>query len=107
MRKDISVTPAMIEQGGGFIFHHDGGHGWLEVSASDLSILGINEGISHYSYQNNGKVYLEEDCDLPKFLDAFALYYGLDRNGANFEKCTKCVYDGDSSPIRQYQSYRI
>ncbi len=48
----------------------DPSHGWLEVNRSDLIALGIEDDISGFSYQKGAKVYLEEDCDLSRFMDA-------------------------------------
>ncbi len=50
-------------------FIEDPGHGWLEVPLSELLTLGIAQKISRYSYQSrDGRtVYLEEDCDAPRF----------------------------------------
>ncbi len=46
----------------------DPGHGWLEVPVSELQRIGVQP--SHYSYVNprDGRAYLEEDCDMPKFI---------------------------------------
>lgn len=49
-------------------FFSDPGHGWMEVDRSELKQLGIENQISDYSYQKDDKVYLEEDCDAPLFL---------------------------------------
>jgi hypothetical protein len=51
-------------------FYTDPSHGWLEVKRSDLIKLGIEDEISGYSYQKGAKVYLEEDCDMSRFIDA-------------------------------------
>jgi len=40
-----------------YIFHVDPGHGWLEVSRSELKELGILNQISRYSYQRGDKVF--------------------------------------------------
>lgn len=50
-----------------YTFIEDPGHGWLEVPEKDLRDTGLI--FSKYSPSRNGKVYLEEDCDAPKFLD--------------------------------------
>ena len=49
-------------------FHSDPSHGWLEVEAEDLKILGIWGEITSYSYKNCSKVYLEEDLDAVTYL---------------------------------------
>ena len=51
-------------------FHVDPGHGWLEVPAAELEALGIAGQISGYSYLHEGRAYLEEDCDLARFMEA-------------------------------------
>jgi len=53
-------------------FHADPAHGWLEVDRADLETLGIVEKISRYSYHKGNRVFLEEDCDAPKYLQAAA-----------------------------------
>lgn len=56
-----------------FNFHIDPGHGWLEVHNTDIAEAGMtNADFSSYSYMDtdNGVMYLEEDCDAGKFLDA-------------------------------------
>jgi hypothetical protein len=55
---------------GDYVFYEDEGHAWLEVTRHELWQLGILSQISRYSYENDGIVYLEEDCDAPKFIEA-------------------------------------
>jgi hypothetical protein len=50
--------------------HSDPRHAWLEVPAELIKQLGIGPQISKFSYMHHGKVYLEEDCDAPLFLEA-------------------------------------
>jgi hypothetical protein len=80
-----------------FTFHTDPGHGWLEVPRKMLTELGIDKDITPFSYQSGDHVYLEEDCDASKFLEA----YSKDRGGLPLidEK-----YSNDT-PIRHYQRY--
>ena len=47
----------------------DAGHGWGEVSIDLINELRIGNQISRYSYMKGNKAYLEEDCDLPIFLN--------------------------------------
>ena len=51
---------------------HDAGHGWLEVPTKAVIASGIVP--SRYSYVDatTGMTYLEEDCDLGKYLSALA-----------------------------------
>jgi len=53
-----------------YTFHTDPGHGWLEVTRAELIELGITNQISQYSYQKGKLVFLEEDCDTARFLNA-------------------------------------
>lgn len=75
-----------------FIFHIDPGHGWLEVP--ECIVKALNVRVSQYSYKHDGKVYLEEDCDAPRFdkaiKDAGVKYTTISRH-----------YDYDA-PIRSY-----
>lgn len=52
--------------------HNDPSHGWLEVKRCDLIALGIEDQISRYSYEKGATVYLEEDCDLTRYMEAAA-----------------------------------
>ncbi len=52
-------------------FYNDPSHGWLKVQRKELVELGIETQISGYSYQKGDAVYLEEDSDAPKFIDAW------------------------------------
>lgn len=51
-------------------FHTDPGHGWLAVQEIELTLVGVADQISAFSYQRDGVVYLEEDGDMAKFLEA-------------------------------------
>ena len=53
-----------------YTFFTDAGHGWLKVPVSELLELGIENDISKYSYLSGDWAYLEEDCDMTKFIDA-------------------------------------
>ena len=66
-----------------FTFHIDPGHGWLAVLPEDLAALGLNKyDFSTCSYQaaprKGAMIYLEEDCDAPKFVEAFKKRFGED-----------------------------
>ena len=52
------------------VFHSDPAHGWLQVDRDHITDLGLLYRISCASYVSDCKVYLEEDCDMPLFLDA-------------------------------------
>ena len=49
----------------------DPGHAWLEVPMELVSESGIASKVSKYSFQHNGRAYLEEDRDKWLFLDAW------------------------------------
>ena len=62
-----------------FTKHSDPGHGWLEVSPSDLKAVGLTiENISGYSYKNRrgNRLFLEEDCDASVFFKAYKDKHG-------------------------------
>lgn len=62
-----------------FIFFGDPGHGWLQVTPAQVAEAGLNRrDFSNYSYvDRRGEFfYLEEDCDAPKFLDAWTARHG-------------------------------
>lgn len=56
----------------------DPGHSWLEVRDVELMVLGVIDQVSSCSYQSRGRhlVYLEEDCDMPLFLNAYKARFG-------------------------------
>lgn len=79
-------------------FFSDPGHGWLSVKRAYLNELGIEHLITPYSYQRGASVYLEEDCDAPRFCAA-AKDYG-------WEIKFKESYTDKRSPIRSYDHFR-
>ncbi len=101
----ISHTPHDLLAGNKYIFHNDSGHGWLEVHRGDLVELDIEFMISPCSCQKDEKVFLEEDCDLPRFFRAYEEHFGISLSMGNIV-LANVVYDGDDSPIRGYASYR-
>jgi len=60
-----------------YSFHIDPGHGWLAVRHDDLAALGLSAvdftACSHIDERN---IYLEEDCDAGKFIDAYKAKHG-------------------------------
>lgn len=55
-----------------FDFYSDPGHGWLEVRLHDLNKLNLKPtDFSGCSYRSGATLYLEEDCDAGKFIDAW------------------------------------
>ena len=70
------TTVAQLKQT--FTFHSDPGHAWLEVTPSEVRLVGLNiSAFSSYSYVERNdsgaieKLYLEEDCDAPQFINAY------------------------------------
>ena len=53
-------------------FVSDPGHGWLVVPLVDIARIGIADSISCYSFidVSNSVAYLEEDCDVTRYLEA-------------------------------------
>ena len=51
-------------------FYFDSAHGWLEVQYEELKDLEILDRITHWSYRDGEKVYLEEDIDAGTYIDA-------------------------------------
>jgi len=74
--------------------HIDASHGWLAVPTWELTDLGIENDISKYSYQSDCIAYLEEDCDLAKFIKA-----------RGETPAMKEVYDGKVSAIRDFERF--
>ena len=78
-----------------YTYHTDDSHGWLEVPYRDLLNAGLHlSQVSGYSYaqvtdQYVPTLYLEEDCDMPLFLNA------LQTKGESFELVEQ-HHDGDA-----------
>jgi len=65
-----------------FVFYIDPGHGWLAVLERDLTAVGFTAAdFTKYSYvsEDGRRFYLEEDCDAPRFLDAYRERFGEPR----------------------------
>lgn len=60
------------------IYYTDPAHGWLHVPAEDLARVGLTAAdFSKYSYLGReGALYLEEDCDMQKYLQTYQAKYG-------------------------------
>lgn len=79
-----------------FTAFEDPGHSWLKVSLTDLFEIGLSyKDFSQYSYRNESHLYLEEDCDAPKFVEQWL--------NVNKKPITiKRSYSHKSSRIRNY-----
>jgi hypothetical protein len=53
-----------------FDAYSDPGHGWVKVPLKLLEELQIRDKITSYSYRRGNFGFLEEDCDLPRFVKA-------------------------------------
>jgi len=83
-----------------FDFISDPGHGWVKVPKAILSDLMIAEKISRYSYQRDAFAYLEEDCDLTIFFNAYRDRFGTD------PKIRERVARERRSRVRGYDTYQ-
>ena len=55
-----------------FEIHVDPHHAWLKVTSDDIEAVGLcSADFSRFSYRDGGILYLEEDCDLGRFADAY------------------------------------
>jgi len=81
-----------------FTFYADPGHGWLKVPRHYLTALNIEHKISSCSYQLGTNVYLEEDCDAARFIDAF-----IADQGHKPKYVSK--HTNNESKIRSYPDY--
>jgi len=83
-----------------FVYHTDPGHGWLAVKRKLLKELGVADKITAYSYQSKSgqTIYLEEDGDAQRFIQAYKLKYGV-------EPQTVDSYRDYYSPVRSYPGY--
>ena len=75
--------------------YEDASHAWAKVDRQDLIDLNIIQDISNYSYQKNRCVYLEEDSDLSKYINALREKY-LE---------IKISYNVSSSQISKIRNY--
>lgn len=76
----------------------DAGHAWARVPRKVLVESGIADQISAHSFQKGNNVFLEQDSDLPKFVEA--------RNQANMvTKFAPYNNKKRESRIRGYETY--
>jgi hypothetical protein len=79
-------------------FHYDAGHGWLAVTPEQVEQVGLTHAdfteCSYVARYGAGTLYLEEDVDAPRFVDAAKL--------KGFELMFHSVDEGDYSNIRNF-----
>jgi len=85
-----------------YTFYSDAGHGWLKVPMVEVISLGIAGRLSTYSYQHNGNVFLEEDCDMGIFVLAKT---NIENVSHWCKDNIKDVYQ-EHTPIRGYPHYQ-
>lgn len=79
-------------------FYSDPSHGWGKVARKELKDLGILSQISRCSYQWDIWVFLEEDCDLYRYIKA--------QKEQGIEVRFKAFHANKSSRIRRYPSFK-
>jgi hypothetical protein len=77
----------------------DPGHGWVKVPLSLVRELGFADRVSRCSYWHAGHVYLEEDCDLELFFNAYNAAFGF------FPKLRERVARERRSRVRGYDPF--
>ena len=81
-----------------FDYIQDSGHGWVKVPIQLLKDLSIADQVSYFSYYRAGFGYLEEDCDLCLFFNAFNARFGFD------PKLRDRI--SNQSRVRNYKTYK-
>ena len=82
-----------------YTIYEDAGHAWIKVPVTELIALDIAGDITHYSYINGKYAYLEEDCDLTKFFNAYRAVTGRDPKYR--------TRMSDRSAVRGYDRYTL
>jgi hypothetical protein len=80
-------------------FYHDDNNGWLAVKFKLLQELGIADKISKGSYIKGQTVYLDEDVDMPIYIDA-QKDRGITVNAVS-------IGHGKRSIVRNYTIYHV
>lgn len=81
-----------------YVWAQDAGHSWLAVKKKELELLKIETAISNFSYVKGSTVYLEEDSDAPKFINAYTAKFGTAPK-------TKPGKMWDRNPLRSFAHY--
>ena len=79
------------------VYHSHSEQRWLPVKKHEIKMMGIETDISSYSFVKGKTVYLEEDCDAMKFINA------AKAKGITVE--LKESPPRDNSPIRYFKRY--
>ncbi len=79
--------------------YEDPAHGWLKVSMKTIRQLNLKDQISRYSFVSGSFVFLEEDRDMPLFIQAWE-----NQVGCQFPPIERHTAD-EKSWIRQYPAY--
>lgn len=89
------------------ISYSDAGHAWLAVKRDLLESLGIADKISGCSYIKGKTVYLEEDCDVSTFINAYKNSINSSLDYMEFRTTYLSIKDKytEHSPIRRYARY--
>lgn len=75
--QNLNLTGIYFLMNTTFIKHDDPGHGWLEVGLADLKLIDSSvKDYSPYSYRKGNRLFLEEDCDASKFVEAWKGKFG-------------------------------
>lgn len=83
-----------------FRYIQDPGHGWLQVPRRLVHELGIEAEITRYSYVDEHNAYLEEDCDMPRFLRAF------DEEMSDVDLVIEHAHSNDESFVRDLYTFQ-
>lgn len=88
-----------LAKNGGLVFESDMGHGYLHVPIEILKHLNLKmSDFSSHSFTDFSKVYLEEDCDASKFVNAWRKFCNMDINSLVRE-----VHTNGNAKCRSYQ----
>lgn len=82
-----------------FKSYHDPGHGWVAVKRDLLVKLGIANDITPFSFERGNTVYLEEDCDVATFHEAYKKKMGYPPEYLTGKY-------SERSPVRSYKNYK-
>lgn len=83
-----------------FPFYQDPSHGWVKVKRALLMKVGVAHAISTCSFERKNDVYLEEDSDAPRFIEAYKTMFGV-------EPKFKSLHTNKSSKICSYNQFNL